>query len=129
MMKASAGSGVVTARSRPSATAPLHRRVQVGLDDVGASLVDDVDGGGVHVDTDDLIAVRRQDGGGGQADVPEADDADPGDGQLHAHLGSLPKSSPDGRTIAGTPANPTGFCKNRSTRPTIAVSLMDMAEA
>ena len=53
-----------------------HDDVEVGFDDVDLALVDGVDGFGVDVDANDLLAPGGEDGGGGQADVAETDDGD-----------------------------------------------------
>ncbi|MNZ59700.1 hypothetical protein D3C78_777440 [compost metagenome] len=63
----------------------MHDHVQIGLDDVDFAAVDGIDGLLVDVDADHLLLARGEHGGGGQADVAEADD---GDG-LEGHGSSL----------------------------------------
>jgi hypothetical protein len=50
--------------------------VELGLDDVDRARVDGVDDLGAEIDAGDPLARGGEHGGGGQADVAEADDAD-----------------------------------------------------
>ena len=70
----------------PAPAAGRTTDVEVGFDDVDFSLVDGVDGFGV--DVDDLLAPGGEDGGGGQADVAEADDGNALDSCFHGDDGA-----------------------------------------
>ena len=61
----------------------MHEHVQFGLDDVDLALVDGIDGVLVHIDADDLLLSRGEEGGSRQADIAEADH---GDGIKHGEL-------------------------------------------
>ncbi|MCY1526584.1 hypothetical protein D9M68_616180 [compost metagenome] len=50
----------------------MHDHIQVGLDDMNFTTVDGIDGVLVHIDADDFLLARGEDGCGGQANVAQA---------------------------------------------------------
>ncbi|MNF67638.1 hypothetical protein D3C84_494580 [compost metagenome] len=54
----------------------MHNHVQVWLNDMNLSTVDDINRVLINVDTDHLFFARSEDSRSGQADIPETNDGD-----------------------------------------------------